>query len=219
MAKITMLKIILAFSLTSLLAVANITLAEELPVLSGVGGNFTAINSDGNEIEFDSFKGKVVLLAFGYTNCADICPFTLGYLKMVYNKLSAAEQQNVRVLFSTVNPDYDTPEHLKGFLEYFNKDFIGLTGTQEQVDKIVSLFHAQYQATSTPGSVETKHVRRINEKETESGKTDKTTLFNHSIMIYLIDKQGKTRSIDYTGTPGDEFVIKIRQLINEKHES
>ena len=72
---------------------------------------------------------------------------------------------------------------------------------------------------STPESVETKHVRRINEKEVEPGQTDKTTLYNHSVTIYLIDKQGRTRSIDYTGTPGDEFVTKIRQLIDEKQTS
>ena len=214
-----MLKIILVLSLISLLTVSEVTCAKELPILSGVGGNFTAINTDGNEIEFDSFKGKVVLLAFGYTNCADICPFTLGYLKMVYNILTPDEQQDVRVVFSTVDPEYDTPEHLKEFLEYFNKDFIGLTGTRAQVDRVVSLFQAQYQAISTSQGVETKHVRRINQKEVESGKTDKTTLYNHSVMIYIIDKQGKTRSIDYTGTPGDELVIKIRQLINEKQAS
>lgn len=211
-----MLKKIFALCLVSLLAIADVTFADELPILSGVGGNFTAINTDGNEIEFDSFKGKVVLLAFGYTNCADICPFTLGYLKMIYNTLLPKEQQDVRVVFSTVNPEYDTPEHLKGFLEYFDKDFIGLTGTQEQVDRVVSLYQAEYQAISTPQGVETKNVRRINEKEVEPGQTDKTTLYNHSVTIYLIDKQGRTRSIDYTGTPGDEFVTKIRQLIDEK---
>ena len=219
MAKHTMLKIIFKLSLLSLLFTGDITFAEELPILSGVGGNFTAINTDGEEIEFDSFKNKIVLLAFGYTNCADICPFTLGYLKMVYNKLTAEEQQQVQVLFSTVNPEYDTPEHLKEFLAYFNKDFIGLTGTREQVDKIASLFHTKYQAISTPEGVETKHVRRINEKEVKTGETDKTTLFNHSVMIYLIDKHGKTRSLDYTGTPGDKLIIKIQQLINEKQAS
>lgn len=211
-----MLKKMQILSLASLLAVVTMTHAEELPILSGVGGNFTAIDTDGQEIEFTSFKDKVVLLSFGYTNCADICPFTLGYLKMIYSKLSPEEQQHVRVLFSTVDPEYDTPEHLKAFLAYFNKDFIGLTGSQEQVDKIASLFHAEYQAISAPKSVETKHVRRINEKEVESGKSDKTTLFNHSIMIYLIDQQGRTRSVDYTGTPGDELISKIRQLINEQ---
>lgn len=219
MAKITMLKKIFALCLVSLLAVADVTFADELPILSGVGGNFTAVNTDGNEIEFDSFKGKVVLLAFGYTNCADICPFTLGYLKMIYKILSPEEQQDVRVIFTTVNPEYDTPEHLKAFLKYFNKDFIGLTGTREQVDRIVSLYQAQYQAISTPEGVETKNVRRINQKEVEPGKTDKTTLYNHSVTIYLIDRQGRTRSIEYTGTPGDEFVIKIRQLIDEKQTS
>ena len=219
MAKITMLKNILVLSIVSLLVVAKVGFAEELPILSGVGGNFTAVNTDGKEIEFNSFKDKVVLLAFGYTNCADICPFTLGYLKMIYNKLSPEEQQNVRVLFSTVDPVYDNPDHLKAFLEYFNKDFIGLTGTQEQVDRIVSLFQAQYQASLSPQGVETKNVRRINIKEIEPGKIDKTTLYNHSVMIYLIDKQGKTRSIDYTGTPGDELIIKIQQLLNEQRTS
>ncbi|RKZ70545.1 MAG: hypothetical protein DRQ48_06190 [Gammaproteobacteria bacterium] len=214
-----MLKKIFTLSLLCLLTAANITYANELPIFSGVGGNFTAINTDGNVIEFDSFKGKVVLLAFGYTNCADICPFTLGYLKMIYKILSPEEQQGVQVIFTTVNPEYDTPEHLKAFLKYFNKDFVGLTGTRKQVDNIVSLFQAKYQTISTSGSVETKNIRRINEKEVASGKTDKTTLYNHSVMIYLIDKQGKTRSIDYTGTPGDEFVTKIRQLISEKESS
>lgn len=219
MAEITVLKKIFALSLVSLLTVADISFADELPIISGVGGNFTAINTDGNEIEFDSFKGKVVLLAFGYTNCADICPITLGYLKMIYNILLSEEQQDVRVIFTTVNPEYDTPEHLKAFLEYFNKDFIGLTGTREQVDRAVELYQAEYQANSTPQGVETKNVRRINEKEVEPGKIDKTTLYNHSVMIYLIDKQGKTRSIDYTGTPGDELIIKIQQLINEQQTS
>ena len=214
-----MLKKIFTLSLLCLLTAANITYANELPIFSGVGGNFTAINTDGNVIEFDSFKGKVVLLAFGYTNCADICPFTLGYLKMIYKILSPEEQQGVQVIFTTVNPEYDTPEHLKAFLKYFNKDFVGLTGTRKQVDNIVSLFQAKYHPISTSGSVETKNIRRINEKEVASGKTDKTTLYNHSVMIYLIDKQGKTRSIDYTGTPGDEFVTKIRQLISEKESS
>ena len=62
-------------------------------------------------------------------------------------------------------------------------------------------------------------MNAINQKEIESGKTDKTTLFNHSVMIYLIDKQGKTRSLDYTGTPGDKLIIKIQQLLNEKQSS
>jgi protein SCO1 len=213
MAKITMLKYIFELFLLMLIQVAY---AEELPVLSGVGGNFTAISTNGEEIELANFKNKVVLLSFGYTNCADICPFTLGYLKMIYGQLSPEEQQHVQVIFSTVDPEYDTPEHLKGFLEYFNEDFIGLTGTQEQVDKVASLYHAEYKAISGPESVETKHVRRINEKDVESGENDKTTLFNHSIMIYLIDKQGRTRSIDYTGTPADELILKIQQLSKEK---
>jgi len=64
---------------------------EPLPIISGVGGDFTAIRGDGSEIRMREFKDKVVVLAFGYTNCADICPFTLGYLKKLYGVLSIEE--------------------------------------------------------------------------------------------------------------------------------
>lgn len=134
-----------------------------MPILSGVGGNFSAVDTDGKMIEFGDYKGKVVILAFGYTNCADICPFTLGYLKSLYSKFTAEEQQNIRIIFVTIDPKYDTPEHLKSFIGHFNDDFIGLSGTQQQVDYIVSLYQAQYNKLSS-ATVLTDYVRRVNPK-------------------------------------------------------
>ncbi len=188
--------------------------AMQLPILSGVGGNFSAVNADGKAIEFDDFKGKVVVIAFGYTNCADICPFTLGYLKSLYKKLSDDEQQNTRIIFVTIDPEYDTPGHLKSFIGHFNKDFIGLSGTQEQIDYIVSLYQAEYNQLSS-STVLTKYIRRVSPKEQETEEADKGSLYSHTITLYLIDKDGFTRSLEYTGTPKDEFVTKIRLLINE----
>jgi len=191
--------------------------AAALPILSGVGGEFTAVDSNGNTIEFNSYAGNVVVLAFGYTSCADICPFTLGYLKQLYNKLSSEEQQKVRILFVTVDPEYDTPEHLKAFLGHFNEDFIGISGSKEQTDYIVSLYQAEYNQLSAIG-IPTQNIRRVQPKlfedETEA-ENDTATLFSHSVSIYLVDKDGFTRSVEYTGTPKDEFSEKIKQLINE----
>jgi len=191
--------------------------AAALPILSGVGGEFTAVDSNGNTIEFNSYAGNVVVLAFGYTSCADICPFTLGYLKQLYNKLSSEEQQKVRILFITVDPEYDTPEHLKAFLGHFNEDFIGISGSKEQTDYIVSLYQAEYNQLSAIG-IPTQNIRRVQPKlfedETEA-ENDTATLFSHSVSIYLVDKDGFTRSVEYTGTPKDEFSEKIKQLINE----
>ena len=100
---------------------------SELPVLRGVGGNFVSDSSLGYEVNLSDYKGNIVLLFFGYTNCPDVCPLTLGYLNSVFTKLSIEQQQKVKVLFVTVNPEYDTPEHLKKYLETFNKAFIGIS--------------------------------------------------------------------------------------------
>ena len=202
-----------------LLSCSSLVVAEVkiLPILSGVGGNFSAINAEGKAIEFSNYRGEVVILAFGYTNCADICPFTLGYLKRLYASLSADEQQKIRVVFVTIDPEYDTPDHLKAFIGHFNKDFIGLSGTQEQIDYIVSLYQAEYNKLSVL-NIPTQNIRRVNPKlfaDEKEAEEDTASLYSHSVTLYLIDKEGFTRSLEYTGTPLEEFTSKIRQLINE----
>jgi len=214
-----MLKKLLIITFIFIVSHSNIARAEDsLPILSGVGGEFTAINADGIEVELSSFAGKVLVIAFGYTNCADICPFTLGYLKRLYGELSVEEQQMMRVMFVTVDPEYDTPEHLKAFISHFNKDFIGLSGTQEQIDYIVSLYQAEYNRLSVL-NIPTQNIRRVTPKlfaDEKSAKEDSASLYSHSVTLYLIDKEGYTRSLEYTGTPIEVFTGKIRQLINEQ---
>ena len=187
---------------------------EPLPIISGIGGDFTAINGDGKETKLSDLKGNVVVLAFGYTNCADICPFTLGYLKQLYNVLSPSDQKNTQIVFVTVDPKYDTAEHLKTFVEFFNKDFIGLSGSQQQIENITALYQAEYRSLSDEGEIETKDIRRITPRKTEDEK-EKASLFSHTVVIYLIDKKGLTRSLEYTGTAKKDFAEKIRSLINE----
>jgi len=200
-----------------LLSIFNISYAGEttLPIISGVGGNFTAVDGEGKSVTLNDYKDKVVVLAFGYTNCADICPFTLGYLKKLYNELAPEEQKETRIIFVTIDPKYDTPEHLNAFVKYFNKDFIGLSGTQQQIDKIVSLYQAEYHTLSDNAEIETKEIRRVTPRKTDDDK-EKGSLFSHTVTIYLIGKEGNTRSLEYTGTPKKEFATKIRELINEK---
>lgn len=187
---------------------------QTLPIISGVGGDFTALNGDGNEVKLSDFKGNVVVLAFGYTNCADICPFTLGYLKQLYNILSPRSQKKTQIIFVTVDPKYDTPKHLKTFVDYFNSDFIGLSGSQRQIDNITTLYQAEYHSLSNDGEIETKDIRRTTPRKTDD-KKEKGSLFSHTVVIYLIDKQGLTRSLEYTGTVQQNFADKIGRLVNE----
>ncbi|MCF6190218.1 MAG: SCO family protein [Cocleimonas sp.] len=213
-----MLKITIILKMLIILVIVNsvsYVLADnnKLPIYSGVGGEFTAVDSNGKDIKLSDYKGKTVVLAFGYTNCADICPFTLGYLKQLYKTLSVEEQKQTRFIFVTIDPEYDTPEHLKAFVEFFNKDFIGLSGTKEQIEFITSLYKAEYSDLSE-GKVPTKDIRRVTPQKT-GDKNEKASLFSHTVVLYLLDKKGYTRSLEYTGTPKDEFARKIRELIHE----
>lgn len=183
--------------------------SSDLPVLSGVGGNFSAVDMYNNPMQMSDYKGKVVILGFGYTNCADICPFTLGYLKQLYEQLPDYAQKQLQIMFVTVDPEYDTPAHLKNFITHFNQAFIGLTGTRAQIDNIVQLFKARY--TQIGGNVDVENIRRVVQKQTTD--ESKVRLYNHSVTLYLIDQDGETRQIGYTGTPKEEFSTHILSLI------
>lgn len=187
--------------------------ATELPVLTGIGGNFNAVNHHGEEIKLKLYSGNIVLLAFGYTSCADVCPFTLGYLDRVYQTLNNIQKDKTKVVFVSIDPEYDTPRHLKEFISYFNKSFIGLTGTIDQINKIASSYKVKYQKLSEQ-VLPSSFIRRVNEKNT-GDKKDYVSLYNHSINIYLIDKNGDTRGIAYTGTPVEELSQNIQKLLNE----
>ena len=193
----------------------SIIVAEtnKLPIISGVGGNFSAINGEGNNIEFKDYAGKVIVLAFGYTNCADICPFTLGYLKQLYNELLEDEKKQTNIIFVTIDPQYDTPKHLNEFVHFFNKDFIGLSGSKEQIATITSLYQAEFSDLSKE-KVTTKSIRRTTPQKSDD-ENEKASLFSHTVILYLIDKKGLTRSLEYTGTPKKDFARKIRSLLNE----
>ncbi len=204
-------KIILALLFNILFA--NFVIAnKELPVFSGIGGNFHALDMYGKSMQLNDYKGKVVVLSFGYTNCPDICPFTLGYLNDLYQKLPKYAQENIQIMFLTIDPKYDTPQHLKDFISYFNKDFIGITGqTKKQTDYIANLFKIKYKKIGENLPVE--DIRIVVKKQNSKSEDDKISLFDHSVTIYLIDTEGEVRNISYTGTPKAEFINNILALM------
>ncbi len=188
---------------------------KPLPIMRGVGGDFTAVGDDGKPFVLSRYHGKIVLLFFGYTNCADICPFTLGYLKEVYEKLTPKEQAVVQVVFVTIDPEYDTPEHLQEYIQFFNKNFTAVTGSRAEIDAIVKQYQASYTKTSGEGKVKTKEMRRINQKDVVDKDKDAAYVYGHTVNIYVMDTKGRVRTLEYTGTKQDIFRAKIRQLIEE----
>ena len=131
----------------------------ELPIYPNVGGNFQAQSSQGEETELSQFSGRVVILFFGYTNCPDVCPVTLSYITRVLEEMDEVSDQ-IQVLFVTIDPDHDTASHLHTYLKHFNPNFLGITGTRKQIDRIVDLFKARYE----------KEVRSIGDNRFQSAE-------------------------------------------------
>lgn len=107
--------------------------------LSPVRGkpDFTLERTDGRPFRFLSdTRGTATLLYFGYTNCPDVCPLHLSNIAAALKRLSPEEQARVRVVFVTTDPNRDTPERLRGWLNNFDRRFVGLRGGLDSVNQI-----------------------------------------------------------------------------------
>ena len=226
-------KILFIFAI-SLVSVAQV-MAQPLPIYQGVGGDFNMDSTLGKRVSLSDFDNKVVLLTFGYTNCSDVCPVTLGFLNNALNKVEAAAN-NTQVLFVSVDPDYDTIEHLTKYLAYFNENFIGLTGTKQEIETAVKKYNIRYTKTSEL-QVSTQYRKNKIPKDTASinaasdadehrghhaghhkghhGKHDTSSLYSHSTYIYLLDKQAQVRGIYDTTTSPEKLAIAIDSVITE----
>jgi protein SCO1/2 len=164
----------------------------ELPVLP-IGGDFTLTDQDGRPFSLSSLKGKVVLIFFGYTMCPDACPTTLSKLSSAYTRLNADERARVKAVYITVDPERDTPSVMKEHLSYFGVDGVGLTGTVEETSKVAAQFGAHF--------------------EKSSGTTAAAYLMSHTVSVFGLDAQGRTRLlIDYEAAV-DLVVKEIRRLL------
>lgn len=137
----------------------------------------------GKARSMDDFKGKVVALFFGYTNCPDVCPTTMSDLKQTM-KLLGEQANDVQVLFVTLDPARDTQEVLAQFVPAFDPRFIGLRGTEEEIAATAAVFKIFSNKVKSEGA---------------SGYT-----LDHSAGMYVFDKAGKIRLyVEYGEKPAD----------------
>lgn len=97
--------------------------------------NFSLIDQHSNPFTLDQLRGKWSFMFFGYTSCPDICPTTLFEMKNVANKFSQENQDNnLQFIFVSIDPERDDVEQLEEYMNHFNQEFIGLTGSQSKID-------------------------------------------------------------------------------------
>ena len=114
----------------------GVALAEPVPKVP-----FTLTATDGSPYRFvEETEGSVTLLFFGYTNCPDVCPVHMANLAAVLDRLPFEVASAITVVFVTTDPERDTPERIREWLDQFDPSFVGLTGTQEQVADLQRAF-------------------------------------------------------------------------------
>jgi len=138
---------------------------------------FRLTDHNGNSASLNDYRDKLVLLSWGFTKCPDICPLTLSTLRKLMNSLGE-QSKEIQVLFITVDPERDTPEKLKSYVPYFHKDFIGLTGSREEIDRVVEDYGAFYFV----------HSDAYGRNEHDTWESYQLT---HTTNISLIDEKGR----------------------------
>jgi len=157
---------------------------------------FELTRSDGTRFQLSETRGKIDLLFFGYTSCPDICPTTLAELKQSLGKLDEKEAEQVQVLFVTVDPARDTPQRMQEYVNHFNTDFIGLSGTEADLQKVWDDYGI---------------YREISNESTAMGY-----IVNHTARVTLIDRNGNMRISFGTDMPVDDIVHDLKLILKEK---
>ena len=155
--------------------------------------DFTLTDQHGQPFRLSEQRGRVVLLYFGYTHCPGACPITLSKWTQIREALGA-DAERVRFVFITVDPERDTSQRLQQHLATFNADFVGLTGTQVELESLYAAYGV------------------FREKVTR-GVTGEGYLVNHNTSTFVIDPDGKWRLGHTDTTPPEDVLHDVLQLL------
>jgi protein SCO1/2 len=163
-----------------------------------IGGPFTLIAPDGTTVTDQTFRGKWLLVYFGYTFCPNTCPMTLNEIATALEKLGA-DAAKLKPLFITVDPQRDTREVLDQYTQSFDPRIVGLTGNPQQIAAVAKEYGAYWAAHKTgPGAED--------------------YVMDHSSYLYVMDPEGKfVRAFD-ADTPGDRIADALRELMAQPRE-
>lgn len=154
--------------------------------------DFALTDHTGKTRTLADFRGKVVVLFFGFTQCPDVCPTTLADMAQVKKKLGK-QGDDLQVLLVSLDPQRDTPAVLAQYVPEFDPTFLGLTGTPEAIAQTAKNFKVFYQLVS--------------------GKTATSYTLDHTAATYVFDREGRVRLFVRYGTEVDKTVADLKHLL------
>jgi protein SCO1/2 len=156
------------------------------------GRRLSLPDQDGKERTLADFKGKVVVVFFGYTQCPDVCPTTMAELAQVKKELGA-DGARVQGIFVTVDPARDTPEVLKSYVTAFDPSFVALRGTPEQTTEVAKEFKVFF--AKVPG------------------RTEGSYTVDHTAGSYVLDPEGRIRVFERYGSGAAPLTADLKVLL------
>jgi protein SCO1/2 len=164
---------------------------------SGVqlGGAFQLVNNLGATVTDQTYRGKWLLVYFGYTYCPDVCPTELQTISAAIAKLGALADQ-ITPVFITIDPERDTPEALDSYVKLFDPRLVGLTGTKQQIAQVAREYRVYYAKVERTG--------------------ESAYLMDHSSLIYLMDPQGHFVALFNPRTDVDDMATGLRDHLSQR---
>jgi len=159
---------------------------------SAIGGPFQLIDQNGKPFSDADLKGKWHLIFFGYTHCPDACPTALNEMSLALDRLGM-KRDEVGVVFITVDPERDTPDALKSYVQSFDAPIVALTGSSEAVAQAAKAYRVFY----------AKHPR-------PDGDYD----MDHSAVIYVMNPEGRFTATFTPDSSADAIVQRLQKLIS-----
>ena len=166
--------------------------ALDVTGIQGYGNDFRLTDHSGKPRTMADFRGKVVVIFFGYTHCPDVCPTTLSEMRQVM-QLLGSDAQRLQVLFVTVDPARDTPQLLSKYVPSFHPSFLGLYGDPAATEKVARDFKIFYRISP--------------------GKTADSYTVDHNAASLVFDPQGRLRLFINYGLGADKIAPDVRKLL------
>ena len=160
-----------------------------------IGGEFELTNQRGERMRLSDLAGRALVMFFGYTYCPDVCPATLARVREIKAALPPQDAVRFTGVLVSVDPARDTPDRLGQYVEFFDPDFVGLTGSEDELEDIARRYGAQFMI--------------------PEGQPEDSYLVNHSSIAYLIDPAGHVRALYYGDEPIDAVAANVREVLEE----
>jgi len=160
-----------------------------------IGGPFALVDQHGKKVTDQDFRGRYMLIFFGFTHCPDICPAELQVISASLDELGPKAQEVVPI-FVTLDPERDTPEVMADYVKNFGSRFVGLTGSPEEIADAAKAYRVAF-----------------SKFENEGADDNGNYSIDHSAIVYLMGRDGEYLTHFNYGTPAAKMTEALRRYL------